>query len=92
MIQKNLAGGAGSFTRDLTLSGATLRAVDCDNAACDDIYLGNVNSLTFVGSNALEAGTSSLRIDGNVELPSGFKISGPVPTTTGTVTYASVVY
>ena len=75
----DLSGATGS----VTLNGATLEADSYTGSQANVIDLSDATSLIFSGTNTLDAGTKA------IDLPSGFKISGIAPTTTGTVTYAT---
>ena len=73
----DLTGAIGS----LTLNVATLDASNFSGQG-DEIDLSGASSLTFTGVNTLDAGNS-----GSISLPSGFRITGTAPTTTGIVNY-----
>lgn len=66
----------------MILNGATLDASGFTGTGAA-IDLSGTASLTFTGTNTLNAG------NGSISLPSGFRISGTAPTVTGALSYAT---
>ena len=72
---------SGNYTT-LTLNGATLEANDYTGTEINSIDLSGANALVFTGTNSLDSGSKG------IALPSGFRISGNLPTIVGNVNYA----